>query len=91
MQMIDREPQPTVQLSKEALGCSQNEAGVNSFHPSRVPGVIVQETRDLITRAKRVPVLPITKNYTRPGTNARALKHLAAIQAAKHFIVSGHR
>lgn len=41
------------ELSKEALGCSQNEAGVNSLHPSRVPRVIVQETHDLITRAKK--------------------------------------
>ena len=36
--MVDRESQPMAQLSTEVLGCSQNQSGVNSLHPFRVPG-----------------------------------------------------
>lgn len=71
-------------LPKEALGPSQNEAGVNGLHPYRVP------TDDLITTAKSACVTNNTGLH-RPEASSSVFKHLGETKAAKHFIVSGHR
>lgn len=72
-------PSPWHSCLRRSWVAHRTRLGLTACILSEFLGVIVQETRDLITRAKRVLVLPITKNYTRLGTNANVLKHLAEI------------